>query len=98
MTTSLPIKKILKFLSMLSVYRNKFFYDFEPKATHKKKEAMKKQTYQKPELRVVKIQQTRMLCLSGVTDVNSGDTGITYGGGKSSVARSRGDSWFDDEE
>ena len=41
---------------------------------------MKKQTYQKPEMRVVKIQQAQMLCTStesnvGITGGNSGYDG-----------------------
>ena len=43
----------------------KILEDFEPKATHKKTEAMKKQAYMKPAMRVVKIQHAQMLCTSG---------------------------------
>ena len=50
---------------------------------------MKKNEYQKPEMRVVKIQQTQMLCGSPLTEVNSGDTGIGIGGTGSGPARAR---------
>ena len=51
---------------------------------------MNKQAYQKPALRVVKIQQTSIICTSvTVGSVDSGDTGIGYGGGGSGPARAR---------
>ena len=53
---------------------------------------MKKNIYQKPAMRVVKIQQAQMLCTSGgsgVTDVDGGDTGIGFGGGGSGPAKAR---------
>ena len=49
---------------------------------------MKKNEYQKPEMRVVKIQQTKMLCGS-ITGVDSGDAGIGIGGPGSGPARAR---------
>ena len=58
---------------------------------------MKKQTYQKPAMRVVKIQQAQMLCGS-ITGVEGGDTGITGGGPGSGPARARGFDWDDWDE
>ena len=60
-----------------------------------------KKNYQKPDMRAVKIlHQQHLLAGSGeVADVDSGDTGIGFGGGSSGGAKARGDSgWFDDEE
>ena len=49
-----------------------------------------KRVYQKPVLRVVKIQQTHIICASDpVRSVDGGDTGIGYGGGGSGPARAR---------
>ena len=64
---------------------------------------MKKQTYQKPAMKVVKLQHTQtLLAGSGVTDVNSGDTGIGFGGGGNGGARARqyngGIDWDDWDE
>ena len=61
---------------------------------------MNKKDYQRPTMRVVKIQHSQMLCASGVTDVDSGDAGIGIGGGSSGQGRSRsfGDWNWDGEE
>ncbi len=61
---------------------------------------MKKQAYQKPAMRVVKIQHQQHLLAGSIENVNS-NAGIGYGGGGggSGPARSRGfDGWDDDEE
>ena len=57
---------------------------------------MKKQTYQKPEMRVVKIQHQQTLLAGSVDSVNSDDTGIGFGGGGSDPARARQRSGWDD--
>ncbi|MBR1712349.1 MAG: hypothetical protein IJ722_02955 [Alloprevotella sp.] len=61
---------------------------------------MKKQIYQKPAMRIVKLQHSQMLCTSGITDVNGGDTGIGYGGGGNGPARasSHGGIWDNGNE
>lgn len=41
---------------------------------------MNKKEYEKPAMRVVKIAMTSIICTS-VTGLDSGDTGIGYGGG-----------------
>jgi len=46
-----------------------------------------KRVYQKPDMTVVRIQQHSIICTSPVTSVNSGDAGITYGGGNNEDAR-----------
>ena len=50
---------------------------------------MKKQTYQKPEMRVVLLQHQQTLLAGSVDSVNSGDTGIGFGGGGNGPARAR---------
>lgn len=59
-----------------------------------------KTVYQKPTMNVVQIQhQSHILAGSAgsVKSLNSGDTGITYGGGGSGPAHSRSnDDWDDD--
>ena len=66
-------------------------------ATLKKIIAMNKKDYQKPEMRVVKIQQqAHLLSGSGVNNVDGGDTGIGYGGGGSGPAKARGFGGWDD--
>ena len=57
---------------------------------------MKKKDYQQPEMRVVKIQHQYQLLANSVTDVDSGDTGIGFGGGGSSGGRAPGFVGFDD--
>ena len=64
---------------------------------------MNKKDYQKPAMRVVLLQhQQHLLAGSDVTNVNSGDTGIGYGGGGSGPARARqfngGIDWDDWDE
>ena len=58
---------------------------------------MKKQTYQKPTMNVVKIQHSQMLCAS-ITGVEGGDTGIKGGGSGSGPARARSFGWNDPED
>ena len=62
-------------------------------ATPKQIKTMKK-NYSKPAMRVVRIQQTKMLCGS-IRSVESGDTGITGGGPGSGPARARGNGGID---
>lgn len=63
-------------------------------------EAMKKKTYMKPTIRTVQIQHWQaMLQSSPVTSINSGDTGIKYGGVSNGAARVKQgdyDVWDDD--
>jgi len=63
---------------------------------------MKKQTYQKPALWVVRIQQKCQILSGSVTSVQGGDTGITGGGPGSGPARARqfngGIDWDDWDE
>lgn len=63
---------------------------------------MKKNIYQKPEMRVVLLQHQQTLLAGSVDSVNSGDTGITIGGGSSGPARARqfngGIDWDDWDE
>ena len=58
---------------------------------------MKKQTYQKPTMNVVKIQHSQMLCAS-ITGVESGGTGIKGGGSGSGPARARSFGWNDPKD
>ena len=58
-------------------------------ATNKRQKTMKKQTYQKPEMRVVMLQHQQTLLAGSVDSVNSGGTGIGFGGGGSGPARAR---------
>ena len=64
-------------------------------------EAMKKKIYQQPNIRVVQVQhQQALLQSSPVTHINSGDTGIGYGGGSGDGARVKGqgdDSFWDSD-
>mgnify|MGYP006916069732 CR=1 FL=1 len=60
----------------------------------KNKNTMKKQKYQRPEMEVVKIQPSQMLCGS-ITNVDSGDSGISYGGGSSGGGRAPELDWDD---
>ena len=55
-----------------------------------------KKNYSKPAMRVVRIQQTKMLCGS-IRSVESGDAGIGYDGGGSGPARARSFGGWDDE-
>lgn len=56
---------------------------------------MIKKYYQKPSMNIVHMQHQGLIC-GTVRDVKSEGTGITYGGGKSGDARSRGfDDWDD---
>lgn len=48
-----------------------------------------KKTYLKPTTTAVILQQTSIICTSGVRSVNSGDADIDYGGGGSGPARAR---------
>ena len=51
-----------------------------------------------PTMNVVKIRQAQMLCSSPVVNnVDSGDTGIRFGGGGNGSDRSRGSDDWDDE-
>jgi len=63
---------------------------------------MKKQTYQKPAMQVVLLQHQQTLLAGSVDSVNSGDTGIGFGGGGSGPARARqfngGIDWDDWDE
>jgi len=44
-----------------------------------------KKTYQKPEVKAVRVQHTRMLCNSPVTNISS-NANINYGGGSNTEA------------
>ena len=56
-----------------------------------------KRNYVKPQMQVVKINQSTFIMESKSISVSSNDTGITYGGGSSTSGRSRDyDDW--DEE
>lgn len=59
-----------------------------------------KKNYQIPATNVILVQPIQMIAGSGerVSTVNSGDTGITYGGAGSGNAMSRRGGWADDEE
>ena len=60
---------------------------------------MNKKEYQKPAMRIVRIQH-KFQILAGsnpVSSVNSGDTGIGYGGGGSGPAHARGFGGWDDD-
>jgi len=48
-----------------------------------------KKNYCKPTMNVVKIQHKCQILAGSVGDVQSGDTGIGYGGGSSGPARAR---------
>ena len=58
-----------------------------------------KKNCQKPTTNVVLVQPAQLITDSGdqVKTVNSGDTGITYGGGTGNALSRRGD-WDDEEE
>ena len=56
---------------------------------------MKKQTYQKPAMQVVLLQHQQTLLAGSVDSVNSGDTGIGFGGGDSGPARARSNGGID---
>jgi len=56
---------------------------------------MNKKDYQKPAMRVVRIQHQQIICTS-VTSVSSGDTGLGFGGGGSGPARTRQHGGWDD--
>ena len=57
---------------------------------------MEKKAYENPAMRVVKIQQQHIICGSNpVSSVNSGVTGIGFGGGGSVPARARQRSVWD---
>ena len=53
-----------------------------------------KKNYQKPTMNVVEIHATGIVCTS-IDNVNSGEVGITYGGGAGGPARVRQHSGFD---
>ena len=56
-----------------------------------------KKNYQKPSMKVIKIQHQGIICTSGtVTNVESGDTGIGFGGGGSGPSRARSFGGWDD--
>ena len=60
-----------------------------------------KKNYCKPTMNVVKIQHQQTLLAGSVDSVNSGDTGIGFGGGGSGPARARsygGIDWDDWDE
>ncbi|MBQ8097137.1 MAG: hypothetical protein IJ533_00750 [Prevotella sp.] len=59
---------------------------------------MKKNDYQKPEIRVVKIQHKQHLLSGSVNSVDGGDTGIGFGGGGTGPAKARSFGGWDDEE
>ena len=73
----------------------KILEDFEPKATPKNKEAMKKE-YMKPTMKVVKIQHQSHILVDSVHNLNSGDTGLKLGGAGNGDARARSFDGFDD--
>lgn len=57
-----------------------------------------KKEYIKPDMRVVRIEHQQIICTSDlVSNVNSGDTGIGYGGGGSGPNRARQHSVWDDD-
>jgi len=58
---------------------------------------MNKKAYQKPTMRIVRIQHQQIICISNVSSVESGDTGIGFGGGGSGPAQARGFGEWDDE-
>ena len=53
-----------------------------------------KKNYQKPSMKVIKIQHSGIICGS-VRGVESGDTGIGFGGGGSGPSRARSFGGFD---
>lgn len=56
---------------------------------------MNKKNYQKPSMIIMHMQPQGLICAT-LRNVESGDTGIKYGGGNSGEARSRGfDDWDD---
>ena len=56
-----------------------------------------KKIYEKPSMRVVKIQHSGIICTSGTVTNVGGNSGMSIGGGKSGTARARGfDDWDDD--
>ena len=57
-----------------------------------------KKNYMKPALRVVRIQQKCKILSGSVTSVQSGDTGIGYGGPGSGPARARSNGGIDWDE
>ena len=60
---------------------------------------MEKQAYMKPQMLMVSIHQSTIICVSTVSKVISGDTGITYGGGGNGTARARTvDIWGDEAD
>ena len=56
---------------------------------------MIKKDYQKPTMKVVLLQHRTMLLSGSITDVNSGDTGIGFGGEGSGPARARSNGGID---
>ena len=59
---------------------------------------MKKKDYMKPVQRTVRIEHQHIICTSDpVRNIDSGDTGIGYGGGGSSPNRARQHSAWDDD-
>lgn len=57
-----------------------------------------KKNYQIPATNVILVQPTLLQTGSQVRSLNSGDTGITYGGAGSGNAMSRRGGWADEEE
>lgn len=58
---------------------------------------MNKKDYQTPTMRVVNIQQKPRLLSGSLTDISTGDIGISYGGGGSGTANARAfDEWIDE--
>ena len=57
---------------------------------------MNKKNYQNPSMIIMHMQPQGLICGTPVRNVESGSTGIKYGGGNSGEARSRGfDDWDD---
>lgn len=57
---------------------------------------MNKKAYQKPTMRIVRIQHQQIICTS-LYSINSGDTGLGFGGGGSGPAHARGFGGWDDD-
>lgn len=60
-----------------------------------------KKNYQKPDMNIVRLRHTCIVCASNdqvVTDVDGGDTDLGYGGGGSGIARGRQNTlWGEDD-
>lgn len=58
---------------------------------------MNKKDYKNPTVQIVNIQQKARLLSGSLTDISTGDTGISYGGGGSGTAYARAfDEWIDE--